>query len=257
MTVRDLAASLGDASAQFDATGLEKLLVDIRTARLELVSAASLPPARREPRRIVLVGAGGLATEVAAAMLESVEDVTAYDDDAARRDTELVPGVQVRGPVAAATATAGDRIICVGQNETRRQIAATLGNPGCAWASPRATVCSHAELQPGTYVGPLAFVGPRVHIGSHCFVQPGAMIGHDCVLENFCFVGANACVGGGCVIGEGAVLGMGSVIAPGRSIGAWTTLAAGSAAVDNVPAHAACAGVPAVVTGRREKTRVA
>ena len=45
--------------------------------------------------------------------------------------------------------------------------------------------------------------------------------------------------------------------APGRSIGAWTTLAAGSAAVDNVPAHAACAGVPAVVTGRREKTRVA
>ena len=257
VTVRDLAASLGDASAQFDATGLEKLLVDIRTARLELVSAASLPPARREPRRIVLVGAGGLATEVAAAMLESVEDVTAYDDDAARRDTELVPGVQVRGPVAAATAAAGDMIICVGQNETRRQIAATLGNPGRAWVSPRAMVCSHVELQPGTYVGPHAFVGPRVHIGSHCFVQPGAMIGHDCVLENFCFVGANACVGGGCVIGEGAVLGMGSVIAPGRSIGAWTTLAAGSAAVDNVPAHAACAGVPAVVTGRREKTRVA
>lgn len=257
VTVSDLAASLGDASAQFDATCLETLLADIRRARLELISATSPPPALREPRRIVLVGAGGLATEVAAAMLKFVEDITVYDDDAARRDTELVPGVQVRGPIAVAKATAGDRIICVGQNETRREIAATLGNPGRAWASPCATVCSHTELRPGTYVGPHAFVGPRVYIGSHCFVQPGAMIGHDCVLGDFCFVGANACVGGGCVIGEGAVLGMGSVVAPGRSIGAWTTIAAGSAALNDVPAHTACAGVPAVVTGRIEKTRVA
>ena len=56
---------------------------------------------------------------------------------------------------------------------------------------------------------------------------------------------------------EGAVLGMGAVVAPKKVVGAWSTVAFNSGVVTDIPSRVACVGVPAVVFGPTERTRVA
>ena len=70
-------------------------------------------------------------------------------------------------------------------------------------------------------------------------------------------LGGGAMLAGFAVVEEGAVLGMGAVVAPKKVVGAWSTVAVNSGVVTHVPPRVACGGVPAVVFGPAERTRVA
>ena len=90
-----------------------------------------------------------------------------------------------------------------------------------------------------------------------CSEPTHATVGHDVVIEDYAFVGAAATIGGFAVLDEGAILGMGAVIAPKRRVGAWSTVMVNSAVIADVPSRVACGGVPAVVFGPAECTKVA
>jgi len=266
-TASDRHASLLDAT---DALG--KMLLNIQAERTQLQQTMSSvytspaagfygPTTARPAPRYALIGGGGHAAEVVMAItLDARAEIAGIYDDNTANHGSLVEGVLIRGGSADPPEDAS-WLICIGQNEVRKKIAEKIGiraNSGVPfWPAVASRVSESASVGAGTFIAADVRVGPRARIGRHCIINPGALIGHDAIVSDYAFVGAHAVLGGNAQVCEGAVLGMGAVIAPGRKLSEWSTAMIGSAVVADVPANMACAGVPAIVTGPSQKTRVA
>ena len=128
--------------------------------------------------RLVVIGAGGHARVLISAIQQAGATVSGvYDDDPAKWGREVL---QV--PVLGAIRELQDAkihvwVIGVGDNVTRRQIAARF--PSAEWLTvihPQAYVHESASLGPGTVVFAGAVVQPGVRIGRHCIIQPGTLV---------------------------------------------------------------------------------
>jgi len=208
-------------------------------------------------RRAAVLGASGHAKVVIATLRAAGWEVAAAYDDAGERRGREVLGVPIRGPIEEA-AEAGHEgvVIGVGDNRSRRDIAARLaGGRDLPWISvvhPEATVHESVELGPGTVVFAGAVIQPGTAIGRHAIVNTGASVDHDCRLGDFVHVAPGARLAGGVTVEDGAFLGIGSVVIPGLTVGAWSTVGAGSAAVRPVEGGVTVVGVPARAVRRSE-----
>jgi acetyltransferase EpsM len=195
---------------------------------------------------LVVLGAGGHAKVVVAALLELGEPIlTILDDDPSRQGGELL-GVAVGGPIAGNPSAAGKpAALAIGDNSTRRQLSASLT---CSWRTvvhPTAYVHPSVRLGDGTFVAAGAVIQPDALIGEHVIVNTGATVDHDCVVGSYSHLAPGAHLGGRVSVGEGALIGLGAGVAPGVSIGDWAILGAGAMAVRDLAARAVAVGVPA------------
>lgn len=142
-----------------------------------------------------------------------------------------------------------------------------------------ALVDATATAWRGTHIRAGAVIGENSSIGQFAYVGPGARIGRDCKIQNGVYVYEPAVIGDGVFIGprviltndrnpraimpngrpksaldwvpvgvqirRGAAIGAGAICVAPVVIGEWATVAAGAVVVQDVPAHALVAGVPA------------
>jgi sugar O-acyltransferase (sialic acid O-acetyltransferase NeuD family) len=112
---------------------------------------------------------------------------------------------------------------------------------------PHASVCSTAQLGPGTQVLAQAVVAAEACIGEACILNHRANADHECVLGDGVHLAPGATLCGCVTLGEHVMIGAGAVILPRLSIGADTVVGAGAVVTRPLPAGVVAIGSPARV----------
>lgn len=121
---------------------------------------------------------------------------------------------------------------------------------GAAWPHVRRMIASQVpDLFPfdrGMVLFPGARFGDDVKIGDHTHVGWNAVISHGCRVGAFVNVCPGAVLSGEVTVGDDVFIGANAtVIHGGITIGEGAVIGAGAVVIDNVPAGAVVAGVPA------------
>lgn len=206
------------------------------------------------PRPLLLVGGGGLAREVLAAVRllpEEWKPVGALDDDPARHGADL-DGLPVLGgsqivhemPDAAV-------LVCIASARRplgRMNVVRRLGLPEDRYATvvhPAASVPEGASLGPGTVLLAGTVVTTPLRLGAHVVAMPHVLVTHDDEVGDGVTFAGRAALGGAVRVGESAYLGQGSCVREGVSIGAGAVVGMGSVVLTDVPAGEVWVGNPA------------
>ncbi|MGM1061219.1 NeuD/PglB/VioB family sugar acetyltransferase [Saccharothrix sp. Mg75] len=206
------------------------------------------------PRPLLLVGGGGLAREVLAAVRllpERWRPVGALDDDPARRGADLDGLPVIGGSDLVHEMTDAAVLVCVANAHRPRGrlgVVARLGLPEDRYASvvhPAASVAAGAVVGPGTVLLAGAVVTTPLRLGAHVVAMPHVLVTHDDEVGDGVTFAGRASLGGSVRVGEGAYLGQGSAVREGVSIGAGAVVGMGSVVLTDVPAGEVWAGNPA------------
>lgn len=201
----------------------------------------------------LLVGAGGLGRETAAAIRALGRGArVAFLDDALPVGTE-VDGVAVVGPATIDTIAGFPEahvVVCTassGDPERRRRLVARLDLPTARYGRivhPRA-VLDECVPGPGSIVLAGAVATTAVIIGAHAVVMPGVVLVHDTVVGDYSVIAGGVALGGGVHVGEAAYLGAASVVREGCRVGDGAVVGMGAVVVRDVPAGEVWVGNPA------------
>ncbi|WP_353950950.1 acetyltransferase [Knoellia sp. S7-12] len=203
--------------------------------------------------RLVIVGAGGFAREVAEiARLLRPDSRLGFVDDAPQDDaTRLMTGKGAHHLGAARSWQPEDSdtgVIAIGDPGIRAALAALLGERGAVFdvlVHPDATIARSATLHPGVIVAPGARVSADVVLGHHVHIDQNATVGHDTIVGAYSRLNPAACLSGAVVVGEGAYIGAAAVVLQGLTVGAGCIIGAGAVAVSDVEPGTTVKGVPA------------
>ncbi|MFV2068548.1 MAG: acetyltransferase [Pirellulales bacterium] len=210
------------------------------------------------PDGVVLVGAGGHAKVVQAAIEATGRQVNAVFDDDPRRWGQTQFGVRIEGPVARlANGHRRPAVIAIGANEVRRAIAERLPMRWVTVVHPHALVHPSVRLGPGTLVCAGAIIQPDCQIGRHCIVSTAVSVDHDCRVDDFAHLAPGVRLAGNVHVGAGALLGVGAVVVPGIAIGESTTVGAGGVVIRDLPPRVVAVGSPATVGRAGQRRKVA
>lgn len=156
-------------------------------------------------------------------------------------------GIPYRGPYDDRYEPEARAIIAIGDNATRKRIAALTKHAFVNAVHPSVLFSPYATLGVGNMILHGAIVQPRAVIEDHVIVNTGATIDHDCHIGSFVHIAPGTSLCGNVTVGEGALIGAGSVVIPGRKIGAWSVVGAGSVVIHDIPDFAVVVGNPARV----------
>jgi len=206
-------------------------------------------------REIIILGAGGLAREVAL-LIEDINrkgevwKLLGYVDKEPDRVGTMVGKYPIMGTESEISGWTGDAVIAVGNPAQVQGIRAkirsypgltfpNLIHPSVVW-DPAST-----SIGEGNVICAGAVLTVDIKIGSFNILNINSSYGHDVVIGDCCVISPAVAVGGGVEVGTGCLLGMGSQIYQYRSIGPGATVAMGSAVVSDVAANTTVIGVPA------------
>lgn len=201
-------------------------------------------------RDLLLLGASGLAREVAAADQRQYRIAGVLDDDAELRGSRLA-GVEVVGGIAHAAEYDADLLVCVGSGRARRAVVARLAALGVAGTRFATLVDASVRIPAGCVVGAgsilLAQVAltADVEIGRHVVVMPNVTFTHDCRVDDYATLTAGVSLAGTVTVGEAAYLGMNASVRQRLAVGAGAVIGMGAAVLSDVPPGETWAGVPA------------
>jgi len=205
--------------------------------------------------RIVIIGAGGLGSEV----LQLVRDLTASGVDIACAGFFVEPrfpppdsldGAPVLRDLANLVSDPAMRLVlAIGDPAARARIAGRLapviGSRFTTLVHPSAQVGSTVTFGEGCLILPLASLTAHIRVGRHALINPHVSVSHDCVLGDFATLGPAVALAGGVHVEEGADLGIGAQVAPRLRIGRWSAVGAGATVIRAVDANTTVVGVPA------------
>ncbi len=204
-------------------------------------------------RTLLIIGAGGLGSEVVDTVRETKRDTyadVAFVDDFIKAGTVL-HGVEVRGtPAILRDMTPGrvDLCVAVGDPVARRKLIediASYGHYVIDVIDPTAVIRPSAVIGPGAIVGARAVVATNASVGAHVVINIGAVVGHDVSIGPYSVIGAAAVLNGGSSIGEGVLIGAGAAVLPGRRVGSWSKVAMSAAVFTEVEEGITVLGNPA------------
>lgn len=215
--------------------------------------------AGRSAKRLVIIGAGGQARELAWYVHECDSGDEAFDlvgfvvSDPSRlgpRDSvERVLGDyewlrQHRDEVDALA-------LGVGTPSTRLKLSAELRAefPELAWPviiHPSACIDREsATLGQGVMIGAGAIATVHVTLGDFSMLNFGATAGHEARVGEGSVVNPGARLSGGVTLGRGVLVGAGAVVLQNRIVGDGATVGAGAIVTKDVPEGLTVVGVPA------------
>ena len=209
-------------------------------------------------RRIVLIGAGGLAAE----MVEAIKKINRASGDVVYEIVGLVveeryyrEGMTTNGyPVIGTIDWLIDNkenvcVACaVGTPKERARIQRELTAKGIEFVNivePDVFIADTAVMGKGIYIAGGSSVSTYCNIGDGVILNGGVLIGHDTSIGAYTCMMTRADAGGRCKIGEEILVGAHAYIVPDRKIGNGATIAAGSVVFTNVKPNTTVLGNPA------------
>lgn len=201
---------------------------------------------------LLIVAAGGLAREVAAAVEDSSWELLGFlDDDPALQGNELA-GRRVLGGIESVSSFPDAAIlVCAGRGHARRAIVKRLQGQGvtedryATVVAPDVRVPTGCEVGAGSVLLSGTVLTADVSIGRHVVAMPGVVMTHDDQIADFATLCARVTLGGNVRIGESAYLGMGSTVRERTEVGAGSILGMGAVLLRDLPEGETWAGTPA------------
>ena len=206
--------------------------------------------------RVVIIGAGGHAREVADIIRHQSHDGAAPIPLGFVVDREyLTPEIDYELPILGDWSwfENADRerisVICaVGDPVVRKrwvQRAMSLGLRFTKVISPLAFVAPSAVVGEGVMIFPFSVISTAVAVGDHSIINTGSNISHDGKLHDFVTIGPGVHIAGNVSIGEGCYVGIGANVIERVSIGSWTIVGAGATVIHDLPEAVTAVGTPA------------
>ena len=209
-------------------------------------------------RKLIILGAGGFAREVAwlvgdiNARGPAVYDLVGFWERDAGLVGEKLNGVPVLG--ADEVGRYLPDLWCVagiGKPADRERAVREAEGLGC-----RFPILVHPDTRydpetvtfgPGTVLCAGNILTVNITIGSHVHLNLDCTVGHDSVIEDFVTISPGCHLSGFTSVGRGAYMGTGSVTLEHHSIGAGAVVGAGAVITGEIPPGVTAVGVPARV----------
>jgi sugar O-acyltransferase (sialic acid O-acetyltransferase NeuD family) len=154
-------------------------------------------------------------------------------------------GIPQRGTYDPAFEPEASAIIAIGDNKTRKAVAAKTKHRFANTIHASAVTSPFCMMGVGNMILHGAVIQAQARLGNHVIMNTKAQIDHDCVIGDFVHLGPASVLCGAVTVGEGTFIGAGAIIVPGKKIGAWATIGAGSVVIQDVPDFAVAVGNPA------------
>jgi sugar O-acyltransferase (sialic acid O-acetyltransferase NeuD family) len=213
----------------------------------------------REP--LLLIGAGGLAREVAEVVhaintIQGAWRLVGFIDDDPRLHGRDVDGAPVLGGLEVLGEHPDARVVVCTASPTdygsRSRIARRSALPEERFATlvhPTASIATTAVLGAGSVVMAGVVMTAAVTVGRHVVIMPGSVLTHDGRLDDYVTVASGVRLGGGVRVQRGAYLGSGALVREQLDVGEWSLVGMGAVVTRSVPARQTWAGVPARFLG--------
>jgi sugar O-acyltransferase (sialic acid O-acetyltransferase NeuD family) len=206
---------------------------------------------------VTILGAGGHAKVVISTLLSANIKINKILDDNPDKWGSRILGIEITGPLSEIDNNgAGDAIIAIGDNKTRKRLVEKYQHTRWAVAAihPDAYVHPSVSLGRGTVVFAKAVVQPDTEIGDHCIVNTGATVDHDCRIGNYVHIAPGVNLAGEVCLDEGVFFGIGGKAITGITVGRWSTVGAGGVVISDLPEYSLAVGIPAKIV-RIDKNR--
>jgi sugar O-acyltransferase (sialic acid O-acetyltransferase NeuD family) len=191
--------------------------------------------------RLILIGGGGLAKEVAEIAELNGHVVVGYVGtkiDVLDRPylgvMESLAPIRDRFDALAIAFGAVDRKSVTRRADIVRWVV-EQGFPSIPLVSPHAIRSKGARVADGAIVAHGVVLSVDCEIGAFAIVNSCAIIGHDAKIGENVTVAPGAFVGGGVAVGQNTLLGPGAMVLQARSIGSDTVVGIGATVVRDVP----------------------
>ena len=207
-------------------------------------------------RKLAIVGAGGMAREVAW-MLRRIGPAVGNLRLVGHvvTDPRYVPSEPTPIPVGTLQALVEwgveVAVIAIGDAKVRERVAleAAAVSPSLEWPAlidPQAVVADDSVyLGDGVILAPSCVVSVDVHLAAFSFVNYGATIGHGARVGAGSIISPGANVAGDVVVGKGVLVGSGAQVLRYVTIGDGAVVGAGAVVTRDVAAGEVVVGVPA------------
>ena len=215
-------------------------------------------------KRLVIIGAGGHAREVAEiAHHQAAQGVPVvplgFVDDNPRLKGQVLDGLPVLGDWT--WFDDADRsslvVICaIGTPALCRRLVSKANEYRLSFTSvvsPLAHISDRARIGEGVMIFPHVVVNTGARIGDHSILNLGVSISHDSSVGSFCNINPGVRIAGNAQVGDGCYVGMGTNVIQGRTIGAGTTVGAGAVVIRDLASNITAVGVPAAVIKMKEE----
>jgi sugar O-acyltransferase (sialic acid O-acetyltransferase NeuD family) len=207
-------------------------------------------------KRVVIIGAGGHGSEVAAIIRHQSQNehgpaLLGFVVDSEYLPERRDPALPILGDWSwfEKADRADLAVICaIGDPELRKRSVEKAQSLGLSFTnaiSPAAHVLPDAKIGQGVMVFPHVVISRNVLLADHSIVNSGSTLSHDTSIERYGTISPGVHLAGNVSVGEGCYLGIGSSVIQRVSIGPWTTIGAGAVVVDDMPGNVIAVGVPA------------
>lgn len=211
-------------------------------------------------RKLIIMGAGGFAREVAWLVSEINQVETNswnllgfWDRDDAGSE-QAINGIPVLGTKEVKQYIPNSYVVAaIGDPNTRMRAIRQAQSLGCRFATLVHPATRYDQRTVSIGCGTVICAGNiltvDIRIGAHVLLNLDCTVGHDSILEDFATVSPGCHLSGRTIVRERAYLGTGSVTIENIEIGARSTIGAGAVVVRSIPSDVIATGVPARVKG--------
>jgi sugar O-acyltransferase (sialic acid O-acetyltransferase NeuD family) len=200
--------------------------------------------------RMIIVGAGGHAQVVAAAIKVTYEDILIVgflDDFTPPSENNGILGDFKLFPLVAAAKNSKFAHIALGDSVLRRNflrdtVTGTIKFPPIIH---KTAITSGAHIGEGSFVAAGSLVGTKSVVGSFSIINTKATVDHGSMIGDFCHLAPGVTTGGRVTIGNDTFIGIGACIRDGITIGKNCVIGMGSVCTKDIPDGTVAYGNPA------------
>lgn len=207
---------------------------------------------------VVIMGAGGLASELHEAVLAMSDTgipirCKAFFVEHGFAKPSL-PSILVWDDWSLLTSSTAQVVVGIGDIQARKRVANLIirkigGDRFVSVIHPCVQRGRSVYIGAGSMLLGQSSLTARIEVGQHVLINPGCTIAHDCKIGDFSNLSPGTSLAGNVTIGRECFLGTGAIVGPGVMIGDCAVIGAGSVVLKDVAAGEKVFGVPAKAPG--------